>query len=477
MAISFGSHNASQAGNLRSIFSISLADGSGLSWFGIIRLGAVQAAIGAIVMLTTSLLNRLMVVEYGVAAAIPAALVAWHYGVQLSRPLWGHKSDQASQRSSWIIAGLAILVIGSLLAVNVTIMMTDPGIKVYLWGIISFALIGLGVGMSGTALLALLASRVSDTRKPAAAAICWTMMVAGIVVAAGVTGALLEPFSEARLALIASAVALAAFLLAAISLANVENNSKPVNTDSSRKLTQSFQNVLQDIWQDDEARRFTFFVFMSMLAYSMQDLILEPFAGFLFEMTPGQSTQLAGVQHSGVLAGMLLAGLGGSLYTKKYGKNLKLWIVGGCAGSALMLAGLSMAAGMSDVWPLRLNVFGLGLANGVFAVAAVSAMLGLASEPAAEGQGSREGARMGVWGAAQAIGFGLGGLLGAVIVDLLRSFTGENVTAFQIVFAIEAVLFVAAALVATGTSLTKSSSTSRSAQHGSDTQLGEVIQS
>lgn len=475
MAITFGSGNKEGAGNAGSFFAISQADGSGLSWFGIIRLGAVQAAIGAIVMLTTSLLNRLMVVEYGVAAAIPAALVAWHYGVQLSRPLWGHKSDQTSHRSSWIIAGLAILVIGSLLAVNVTIMMTDPSIKVFLWGIISFALIGLGVGMSGTALLALLASRVSDTRKPAAAAICWTMMVAGIVVAAAVTGALLEPFSEARLAMIASGVVLAAFLLAAVSLANVETSSKSVNAERSRKLSQSFQNVLHDIWHDEEARRFTIFVFMSMLAYSMQDLILEPFAGFLFEMTPGQSTQLAGLQHSGVLAGMLLAGLGGSLYTKKYGKNLKLWIVGGCAGSAFMLAGLSIAAGMADIWPLRLNVFGLGFANGVFAVAAVSAMLGLASEPDANGQGSREGARMGVWGAAQAIGFGLGGLLGAVIVDFLRSFTGENVTAFQIVFAIEAVLFVAAASVATGTSLSKNTGSSRPAKQERHAQLQEVI--
>ena len=68
---------------------------SGLSWFGIVRLGTVQAAIGAIVMLATSLLNRVMVVEYAVAAAVPAALVAWHYAVQLSRPLWGYGSDRS----------------------------------------------------------------------------------------------------------------------------------------------------------------------------------------------------------------------------------------------------------------------------------------------------------------------------------------------------------------------------------------------
>ena len=61
----------------------------GFGWVSIVRLGAVQAAIGSIVMLATSLLNRVMVVEYGLAAAIPAVLVAWHYAVQLSRPVWG----------------------------------------------------------------------------------------------------------------------------------------------------------------------------------------------------------------------------------------------------------------------------------------------------------------------------------------------------------------------------------------------------
>ena len=48
-----------------------------MSWFAIVRLGGVQAAIGAMVMLCTSLLNRVMVVEYAMAAAVPAGLVAW----------------------------------------------------------------------------------------------------------------------------------------------------------------------------------------------------------------------------------------------------------------------------------------------------------------------------------------------------------------------------------------------------------------
>ncbi len=423
----------------------------GIGWLGILRLGTVQAAIGAMVMLATSLLNRVMVVEYAIAAAIPAALVAWHYGVQLTRPLWGHRSDRSAWRSSWVMTGMGILALGALISVDATIMMSGSGALPVIVAVAGFTLIGLGVGMSGTALLALLASRVADERKPAAAAISWTMMVAGIVIAAGVSGAYLDPFSEARLAIVCSVVVLIAFCLAMLALRGLERNSQPVLSSQRSETGASFAEVLRDIWRDNQARRFTYFVFISMLAYSMQDLILEPFAGLVFEMTPGESTQLSGLQHSGILAGMLVAGLGGSLYTKKFGPNLKLWIVLGCFGSAVMLAGLSMAATFGIAWPLKVNVFGLGLANGIFAVAAVSAMLGLASD----GKNSGEGARMGVWGASQAVAFGTGGLLGAVIVDRLRFIMGQDGIAFQWVFAIEAIMFVLAALVATGTSLTR----------------------
>lgn len=427
----------------------SYSDATGIGWLGIIRLGTVQAGIGAMVMLATSLLNRVMVVEYSVAAAIPAALVAWHYAVQITRPLWGHKSDRSRSRTPWIVGGMSLLAFGSVLAVDATIMIAASGFWGAVLAIISFTMIGFGVGMSGTALLALLASRVSVDRKPAAAAISWTMMIAGIVIAAGLSGAFLDPFSEARLAIVCSIVVLVAFCFAMAALHNLEATTQPVAAPILNEQAQSFQDALREIWQEKEARRFTFFVFVSMLAYSMQDLIMEPFAGFLFEMTPGESTQLSSLQHSGILVGMLLAGAGGSLYSKRFGQDLKLWIVIGCLGSAIMLGGLSVAATRGGDWPLTANVFGLGVSNGIFAVAAVGAMLGLASK----GNKSGEGARMGVWGASQAIAFGLGGLTGAVLVDQLRAITGQDAAAFQMVFSIEALLFVAAALVATGTTL------------------------
>ncbi|MFM7403410.1 MAG: PucC family protein, partial [Erythrobacter sp.] len=119
---------------------------AGFGWLGIARIGLVQASIGALVMLTTAVLNRLMVVEFSLAAAIPAGLVAWHYGVQLGRPLWGHGSDKGGARVPWIIGGLVVLAAGALLATQATLMMGSAFPMAITLAILGYALVGVGVG-------------------------------------------------------------------------------------------------------------------------------------------------------------------------------------------------------------------------------------------------------------------------------------------------------------------------------------------
>ncbi|MBS0252247.1 MAG: PucC family protein, partial [Proteobacteria bacterium] len=92
-----------------------MSDGQ-LGWFGIFRLGLVQAAIGSIVVLTTSTMNRIMVVELALPAVVPGALVGLHYAVQFLRPVWGHGSDIAKRRTPWIIGGMLTLAIGATVA-------------------------------------------------------------------------------------------------------------------------------------------------------------------------------------------------------------------------------------------------------------------------------------------------------------------------------------------------------------------------
>ncbi|WP_242138621.1 BCD family MFS transporter [Sphingomonas sp. TREG-RG-20F-R18-01] len=413
-----------------------------LRWVGIVRLGLVQSAIGAIVMLATSLLNRVMVVEYALPAAFPAGLVAWHYAVQLSRPIWGHGSDRGRRRTPWILGGMALLAGGAMVAVWALGVIAGGGRWGYALAVLAFAMIGAGVGAAGTSLLALLATRVAPERRAAAASVTWIMMVAGIAVSAAVAGTLVDPFSYLRLCAVVSGVAGAAFLVATAAVWGLE---RPVPMpDEALPPPPAFRAALRAMWADSDARRFTIFVFLSMLAYAMQDLILEPFTGLRFGLTPGQSTQVSSIQHGGVLLGMILAGVGGSVFAGHGASGLRRWIVAGCIGSALALCGLALAARVGPGWPILANVFALGFANGIFAVAAIGAMMALAGAGAADGSPS-EGIRMGVWGAAQAIAFGLGGLTGAVAVDAGRALIGSMPEAFTLVFGTEAMLFLVAA--------------------------------
>jgi BCD family chlorophyll transporter-like MFS transporter len=420
------------------------AQPSGFGWLSIIRIGLVQASIGAIVMLATSLLNRVMVVEYGMAAAVPAGLVALHYAVQLARPIWGHGSDRGHARTPWIIGGVAVLGLGAMLAVfalSLAPLLANAAL------ILGFVLIGAGVGAAGTSLLALLASGVAPQRRAAAAAVTWIMMVMGIVLAAGTAGALLEPFSWGRLVQVSGGVALAALVVTLVATFRLERAVPAAPPAVRAAAPSSFADALRSVLSDAAARRFTVFVFLSMLAYSMQDLILEPFAGLVFGMTPAQSTSLSATQHSGVLLGMIAAGIGGSAFAGRAAGELRGWIAAGCTGSALALAGLAVGAGVGPGWPLAANIGVLGFANGVFAVSAIGAMISLAGGSSAAGGRADTGVRMGVWGAAQAIAFGLGGLTGAIGVDLARQAQSDG-RAFQSIFMLEAVLFMAAAVMA-----------------------------
>jgi BCD family chlorophyll transporter-like MFS transporter len=413
-----------------------------LGWIGIVRLGLVQTALGAMVVLMTSTLNRVMVIELALPAMLPGALVALHYAVQVLRPRMGYGSDIGVRRTPWIIGGMAVLVLGGIAAAAATAWMASNPVSGIALAVLAFTLIGMGVGASGTSLLVLLAKRIDAARRPAAATIVWVMMIAGFALTATVAGHLLEPFSMTRLIAVTTAVGVVAFVVTLAAIWNVEGPTPPSTiapAASARKP--AFREALAQVWSEPQTRRFTIFVFVSMLAYSAQELILEPFAGAVFGFTPGASTKLSGVQHGGVLAGMLVVAIGGSVFGDGRFGSLRAWSVGGCIASALALFGLVAAGIVGPTWPLRASVFALGAANGVFAVAAIGSMMALAGS----GRQAREGVRMGLWGGAQAIAFGAGGFLGTLASDVTRHIVSSPALAYALVFASEAILFLVAA--------------------------------
>ncbi len=414
-----------------------------LGWLGIVRLGLVQTALGAIVVLTTSTINRVMVVELALPAVLPGALVSWHYALQVLRPRWGFGTDNGRRSTPWIIGGMASLAIGGALSAIATALMASHFWAGLTLAMLAFTLIGIGVGAAGTSLLVLLAKRVRTEHKASAATIVWLMMIAGFAVTAITAGQFLDPFSNMRLIAVTTAISVIAFLLACLAIAGVEGKAAPAAA-SVAKEKPPFREALAEVWAEPRARLFAIFVFVSMLAYAGQDLILEPFAGAIFALTPGASTKMAGIQHGGVFLGMIAVALACPILGKGRFGSPVAWTIGGCIGSALAMAGLVIAGSVGPAWPLIANVFLLGVANGIYAGAAIGSMMVLATS----GSTGREGTRMGVWGAAQAVAFGIGGFAGTVAVDAARWLSGSPLTAYAIVFAVEGLLFLASAVLA-----------------------------
>ena len=411
-------------------------------WLEVIRLGLIQACMGAVVVVTTSTLNRIMVVELALPALIPGLLVGFHYIVQMVRPRMGFGADAGGRCTPWMMGGMLALATGGTLASAGTVLMSTQFAAGMLLSVLAFTLIGFGVSACGTSLLVLMAKRLPDDVRAPSATLVWMMMIFGFAATAITVGKLLDPYSPARLMSVTCGLSIVVVVLTTACLWRLEGEPCSIHGQTrDRPQTNAFKQTLKEVWAEPQARAFTIFVFASMLAYSFQDLILEPFAGSVFAMTPGETTQLSGFQHSAVLAGMITVAIAGSAKVKGRLGSVQAWMVGGCMASAVAMSGLCLAGLQGPGWPLKLNVFLLGVANGAFSIAAIATMMRLANE----GAPGREGTRMGLWGAGQAIAFGLGGVLGTAVSDLARWLISDTGTAYALVFGLEALMFAVSA--------------------------------
>ena len=339
---------------------------------------------------------------------------------------------------------MAVLSAGGALAVTATVWMEQATLSGVALAVVAFILIGIGVGAAGTALLTLVAKRIEPRRRPTAATIIWLMMIFGFIITTASAGQLLDPFSASRLMAVGCGVAAAAMLITIVAGWGVEGticrarpsarrtaSRAPPARPSRRPFARSGPSPLRG--------SSPIFVFVSMLGYGAQDLVLEPFAGAVFAYTPGESTTLSSFQYQGILLGMLLVGgLGPYLGT------LRIWMVVGCTGSAIAMLFLMSAGFVGPAFPLRIAVFALGVMLGIFAVAAIGSMMSLVDA----GRERREGIRMGLFGGAQAIAVGLGGIVATGLVDLVRWIMGTPLFAYAGVFMAQGLVFLAAAVLA-----------------------------
>ena len=394
----------------------------------ILRLGLFQLAAGALSVLFLGVLNRVMRVELGLDLLTVTVLVGGgHYlGALIAIP-FGYYSDRHP------IAGFrrtVYILLGSLVAI--VVLVSSPSLVRWIaeqpdggriaTGFFFFLLEGISTYIAGTAYLSLITDLTEQDERGQVTGWVWTLLMVGIIFTGILSGFALEPYSIERVMLLFSLAAGTVLVLTLIALAGQEPKTSSLPSEDRENLRGAFSTILNN----QQARWFGAFLFLSMFSYFMQDVLLEPFGGDVFALSPAETTRFNAYMGLGVVAAMLVGGIylvprRGKPWTTSFGVVLMALSFGGLAASSILE--------FSAALPLVILILGVG--SGFFTVGGVALMMDMTST-------AHTGMFVGAWTLVQAIAKGPTAIVGGALYTGLASVGLTVGQAYAGVFIIEA---------------------------------------
>jgi MFS transporter, BCD family, chlorophyll transporter len=407
----------------------------------LIRLAAVPLSLTLLSILSGSVINRVMVVELGLPVLVAGLFVAIPLLVSPARIWLGYLSDaypiRGRRREPYLVLGAVLSGVG--VAVSVALVVQTPRLWSLATVMILLALVvyGLGRNLTGNTFQALLADRFAPgVPRSRAVNLYEVVKLVGMVIAAGLVGLALRPYSAERLTLVVLIVTGVAVVLSVIAAWNQEPRTEAQRDAAARaRATPFWSSFTTLVWTDPQARRFVGVITLTLLGTQMQDVLMEPYAGLVLGMDVAATTQLTMFWGLGALVSILLSGLVlirwlGLARLFRLGILLLIPLFG-----VIILAGV-----LKQVWLLQAGVLALGLATGLSAASLLGQTVAFTSPKSA-------GLLLGVWGVGHLLGRALANLFGAGLVDLLNLITGHQaLLAYGTAFLVEALLLVWALL-------------------------------
>ena len=406
------------------------------------RLAGFSIAYGLSGALIGGTLNRIMIADLG----LPASLVAFFFAIPLLvspvRVWLGYRSDGfplfGRRREPYIVLGALIIGLGIVAAAKTTASTTQVTAMLFLSGILSFLLYGLGRNLAHNTYQALITDRYDRQQRTRAVTFYEVATLLGAVMGAGFIGKALETYEPSKLVSVAMGVAVAVFVLALFAAINQEPRDVAAQNATERARQIPFQKVLREaIFADRQARILFTIVIFTFVGTLAQDALLEPYGGLVLGMSVGDTTRLTMYWGLGVLASMLLSGL----FLIKWLGFMKLMRSGIVLSIAVFL-GLVIVGMSGNAVTFRSLVFVMGLGTGLAGAGMLSSIISFATPV-------RAGMLLGVFGVANMVGHALGNLMGGTIVDVMRLATGSPLVAYSTLFSMEAVMLGVALYLST----------------------------
>ncbi|MGD8632961.1 MAG: BCD family MFS transporter [Anaerolineales bacterium] len=393
-----------------------------------LRLGLFQLAAGALSVLFLGVLNRVMRVELGLSLLTVTILVGGgHYlGALIAIP-FGYYSDRhpigGYRRTIYILLGslaaIIILVTAPLLVQWVAL---EPSVTRVSIGFVFFLLEGIATYVAGTAYLSLITDLTDEGRRGQVTGWVWTLLMVGIIATGILSGFALDPYSIGRVSnlFIISAVIVA--LLSVLALFGQEPKLSAFPSAKRDKLSKAFSTIIEN----RQARWFGAFLFLSMFSYFMQDVLLEPFGGDVFALSPAETTRFNAYMGSGVVVAMLVGG------TRLIPRRGKPWTTSlGIMLMVISFASLSLSAIIGTPQLLPAAILLLGVGAGFFTVGGVALMMDMTSTV-------HTGMFVGAWTLIQAFAKGPTAIIGGALYTGFNSLGLSVGQAYAGVFMIEA---------------------------------------
>jgi BCD family chlorophyll transporter-like MFS transporter len=382
----------------------------------LLRLALFQVSVGMATALLVGTLNRVLIVELGVAAWLVATMVALPLVFAPFRALVGFRSDVHRSVLGWRrvpyiwtgtllqFGGLAIMPFSLILLSGDTHWPTWVG---PLSAALAFLMVGAGIQTVQTAGLALATDLAAEDHRPRVVAMMYTMLLVGMVASGFVFSALLAEFSKVKLIQVVQGAAFVAFALNLVALWKQEAR------DPSRTHPKLQRPSFQDSWAAFAARpgqrRFLIALFMGTAAFTMQDIILEPYGGEVLGLSVSATSMLTALISGGALLAFGLAAA-----RLKRGMNPHRLAAWGAVAGVFAFSLVIFAEPLEAPSMFRVGTVLIGFGGGLFSVGTLTAAMNLESQ-------GMNGLALGAWGAVQATAAGLAIAAGGLLRDLVSS--------------------------------------------------------
>jgi BCD family chlorophyll transporter-like MFS transporter len=388
----------------------------------LLRLSLFQVSVGMALVLLTGTLNRVMILELHVPAWLVALMVSLPLAFAPLRALVGFRSDEHRSALGWRrvpyiwfgtlmqFGGLAIMPFALILLSGDT---RGPAIYGQAGAALAFLLVGAGLHTTQTAGLALATDLAPPQSRPRVVALLYVMLLVGTVLSALLLGLVLRDFSQIRLIQAIQGAGLLTMVLNGVALWKQEARD-PARARHEGPAP-SFLAAWRQFAGQGRTRRFLVAVGCGTAAFSMQDVLLEPYGGEILHLGVADTTMLTAFLAGGTLAAFAIAARRLTHGTDPH----RLAALGALLG-IFAFAGVVFAAPLDSTLLFRTGATLIGFGGGLFSVGTLTAAMALDRD-------GRNGLALGAWGAVQATAAGAAIAFGGALRDIVSTLGARGV--------------------------------------------------